>query len=126
MQKIVFTGSLLGATGVILGAFGAHSLKGVITLGQLESFQTAVQYQLIHAIALLFLHSYSVEAKNSLDKWKNVILICWGGGTVCFSGSIYLLILTEAKYLWPITPLGGTLMIIGWISLLILSVKKNK
>ncbi len=99
---------LLGFTGVALGAFGAHGLKGLLEAGhQLENWKTAVFYQLVHAVALLAVADRSDSA--SRIGW------CWLGGVVCLSGSLYWIALGgPVKLLWPVTPLGGLLLLIGW------------
>lgn len=113
---IIVTGSLFGMLSVILGAFGAHALKKIVTTQQLQSFEVGVKYQMYHAIVLLLL-GFNSNALN-LTYWCFVI------GIVLFSFSIYGLVLSEAKgkklrFLGPITPIGGLLLVIGWLSLLI-------
>lgn len=94
---------LLGLTGVALGAFGAHALKETLATGSHTStWQTAVLYHLVHAIALLAVPS---------DKWAGR---CWIAGVVLFSGSLYWLSLGGPKFLGPITPLGGLFLLLGW------------
>jgi len=106
----IFRAALFGLAAVLLGAFGAHALKPTLILnGSLEVWQTAVHYHFIHALVLLFL-ALEEEAP------------CWIGavfavGIVCFSGSLYLLALTGAAWLGPITPLGGLAFLAGWIGL---------
>ena len=102
--------SALGATGVALGAFGAHALKKVLLeRGTTASWATAVQYQLLHAVALLALPS--LKGDHELTKKL------WVGGVVLFSGSIYGLSLGGPRLLGPVTPLGGLCLIGGWVSL---------
>ena len=103
--------ALLGATAVALGALGAHSLKGVLEPSSLESYKVAVLYQLIHTLALLALAS---------TDYKQVTANLWTAGILLFSGSIYALALDELlgmslSFLGPITPLGGLLLIAGWL-----------
>lgn len=124
-QLVLIIGSLYGALSVILGAFGAHALKKVLTLQQLESFEVGVKYQMYHAIVLLiigFYFSFDSKLQSSMG-WSFII------GTFLFSGSIYLLSTaslygSSMKFLGPVTPLGGLLMIIGWILLLVNVVKQ--
>eukprot|EP00957_Ditylum_brightwellii_P099340 7567298-Ditylum_brightwellii.AAC.1 len=120
---------LLGASGVTLGAFGAHALKNTLSCkpGAADNWKTAVTYQLFHACALLALSPHAVAAQSRLkDKIdstleKNNMMLTGGkmmfAGTILFSGSIYGLCLDVGpkKLLGPITPLGGLLMIGGWI-----------
>ena len=114
----------LGATGVTIGAFGAHYLKPtLVARGTLESFKTGVQYQLIHAVAILALHT----AGNNRGKGTGTDTSApaataarwWAVGVLLFSGSIYGLSLGGPRILGPVTPLGGMCMIAGWVTLLI-------
>ncbi|MDB4047941.1 DUF423 domain-containing protein [Polaribacter sp.] len=102
----------LGMLGIILGAFGAHALKEVLTSEELVSFNTAVRYQMYHVIVLLFVNMYT----GFSTKQKNTISWLFFFGIFFFSGSIYAIQLTEitAKSLWFITPLGGLFFILGW------------
>ena len=102
----------LGMLGIILGAFGAHALKEVLTSDELISFNTAVRYQMYHVIVLLFVNGYAAFS----IKQKNTISLLFFSGIFLFSGSIYAIQLTEitAKSLWFITPLGGLFFILGW------------
>eukprot|EP00462_Mataza_sp_D1_P021360 CAMPEP_0175141688 /NCGR_PEP_ID=MMETSP0087-20121206/12290_1 /TAXON_ID=136419 /ORGANISM="Unknown Unknown, Strain D1" /LENGTH=117 /DNA_ID=CAMNT_0016425223 /DNA_START=7 /DNA_END=360 /DNA_ORIENTATION=+ len=103
--------SFLGATGVTLGAFGAHALKATLTQrGTLESWKTGVLYQLLHAIALLYVDQANLQNGDLITK-------LWFVGTVLFSGSIYGLSLGGPRVLGPVTPLGGLCMIAGWVAL---------
>ena len=102
----------LGMLGIILGAFGAHALKEVLTSEELVSFNTGVRYQMYHVIVLLFVNMYT----GFSTKQKNTISWLFFFGIFFFSGSIYAIQLTEitAKSLWFITPLGGLFFILGW------------
>lgn len=106
------------ATGIMFGAFGAHALKSSIEESSLEAFKTGVQYQLIHGVAMLVLAVISRHDQR-IDRLSGRLI--WVG-TVLFSGSLYLLatknllqIESFAKILGPITPIGGSLMILGWL-----------
>ena len=104
--------AILGFTGVALGAFGAHGLKDVLAAnGTAAIWQTAVLYQLVHAVASL----WAAERRP-------VVARLWAAGTVLFSGSLYALALTNIRWLGAITPVGGVLFLIGW-ALLIKSAK---
>ncbi|RXK54625.1 DUF423 domain-containing protein [Oleiharenicola lentus] len=110
-QRLLLIAGLLGFTGVALGAFGAHGLKATLEAGnQLENWKTAVFYQLVHAVALLAIAGKPV----SLAKLGG----CWLAGVLCFSGSLYWIALGgPVKFLWPVTPFGGLLLLIGWAML---------
>lgn len=122
MFKNIIITCFLALTAVILGAFGAHVLKESLTSEQLLSFETAVRYQMYHAIVLLFVNTYN----GFSVKQKNGITILFLAGVVCFSGSIYIVQLTKltAKTIWFITPLGGLFFVVGWISMIIIFIKK--
>jgi len=112
--------TLYGGLAIILGAFGAHALKKIFTPEQVASFETGVKYQMYHAIVLLIIGT-QLPLVNSLEVvmvWLFII------GTLLFSFSIYGLSISSAKgnkikILGPITPLGGLLLVAGWVCLLI-------
>jgi uncharacterized membrane protein YgdD (TMEM256/DUF423 family) len=109
---------------VILGAFGAHALKEVLSESQLNSFQTGIRYQFFHGLAILII---SLNSKQFTDRLSNIIKIM-SAGIILFSFSIYLLNIQDLigfsmSYLGPITPIGGLLLITSWIGLFF-SVKK--
>ncbi len=126
VKKIVLLfGTFYGLFAVILGAFGAHALKNIFDSEALKSFETGVKYQMYHAIVLLligFFFSFNNKAENLMG-WFFVI------GVFLFSVSIYLL---SFNYIWqinfrfigPVTPLGGLLLILGWIMLIYNVVKR--
>ena len=127
IKNILIKASILGCIGIILGAFGAHALKEVLTPEQLTSFNTGVRYQIIHAVVLLFL----VVDKFDIKQFKlaaNFIFF----GVILFSGSIYILTLKNIiaidvlKFAGPITPIGGLLLILGWLFILIGACKLKK
>ena len=107
--------SLLGATGVMAGAFGAHGLASRVSPERLEVWQTAATYQLFHSIALLAL-ALSILYASNLTKTSTALWVCrsWLVGVIIFSGSLYGLVLSGINWLGAITPIGGTLLIVGW------------
>ena len=114
----IATGALFGMLSVIFGAFGAHALKKTLSPNQLQSFETGVKYQMYHAIVLLVLGLSKNELIPPAVYW------CFTIGIVLFSFSIYGLVLSEAKgkkmkFLGPVTPLGGLLLVAAWFLLLI-------
>ena len=116
-QIVIVTGAIFGMLSVIFGAFGAHALKKILSKEQLHSFEVGVKYQMYHAIVLLIL-GFNSESIAAYTYW------CFTIGIILFSFSIYGLVLSDAKgkklrFLGPITPLGGLLLIIGWLSILI-------
>ncbi len=112
-------GALYGLLAVVFGAFGAHALKKKLTPELLHSFETGVKYQMYHAIVLLVL-GFNLGFDRSLD---SIIVHCFIFGTLLFSFSIYGLCLSAAngkklRFLGPITPFGGLLLVVGWALLL--------
>jgi len=112
MERRVFAvGSILAGMGVALGAFGAHALKARLSPELLGTFETGVRYQMYHGLGLLAL-------AWAIGRWpeRRLAPAAWLllAGTVVFSGSLYLLVLTGARWLGAITPLGGVALIAGW------------
>lgn len=119
-------GAVYGMLSVILGAFGAHALKKILSVERLESFETGVRYQMYAAFFLL-IAGYILKFDTSSQKWISILMIA---GTILFSFSIYFLSLQDylganLKFLGPITPLGGLCMILSW-GMLIFYFAKNK
>ncbi len=119
-------GAVYGMLSVILGAFGAHALKKILSVERLESFETGVRYQMYAAFFLLIV-GYILKFDTSSQKWISILMIA---GTILFSFSIYGLSLQDylganLKFLGPITPLGGLFMILGW-AMLIFYFAKNR
>ena len=108
-RALILAGALLAGSAVLLGAFGDHTLRGTLTDQQLGWWRTAVQYQMWHALALLAVAALRVHGGRA---------IAWllGGGAALFSGSLYLMALTDARWLGVVTPLGGTAMLLGWLA----------
>ena len=108
--------AIFGALAVILGAFGAHALAGLLAKnGTLEIWKTASQYHFLNVLAMLVLGATGLRSRGTF-----CLLLA---GTLVFSGSLYLLAVTNIKWLGAITPVGGVLMIAGW---LVLAVKAGK
>jgi len=113
----IIAAALSGALAVAAGAFGAHGLKERVAAEQVAAWATASQYHLLHSVVLLALALYAAQSGRSAQ-WPALL---FGAGIVLFSGSIYGLVLTSAKWLGPVTPLGGLCLIAGWLSLLSLA-----
>ena len=111
---IILWGAALGASAVTAGAFGAHGLKNLLPPASLEAWEIAVRYQLIHAMTLLILFALTQLLDCKLISRAAQLMTA---GIFCFSGSLYLLALTGSKWLGPVTPLGGFLLIAGWLTL---------
>ena len=127
MKLFLIVGTLLAGLAVALGAFGAHGLKKLVDAETISIYQTGVQYQMYHALSLIAVGILAERIENSLINYAGFFFI---GGIVCFSGSLYLLSSFRAMnkavpgFVYPITPLGGVLFIVGWILLLFALLKK--
>jgi len=120
---ILLWASSLGALAVALGAFGAHGLRNLVAPATLPVWDTAVRYQSWHAMVLLILFTLSQCWSSRLLRWAAVLMVA---GTLCFSGSLYLLVLSSVKWWGPVTPVGGGLLIGGWLMLLWAAIKENR
>ena len=119
-KSIVIIGIVVLLIAIVLGAFGAHTLKEHLTPEKLNTFEVGVRYQVYHGLAFLILGFSADKFQFSLKLPTRLIFV----GVLMFSGSIYFLAIQEIldvslKFLGPITPLGGLLIITGWILFLI-------
>lgn len=117
-------GAFYGMFSVILGAFGAHAFKKILSVERLTSFETGVKYQMYHALLLLII-GFFLKFETGIEKTTAWFIIL---GTFLFSVSIYFLSFQEVwgvnlKFLGPITPIGGLLMITGWALLIYIFAK---
>jgi uncharacterized membrane protein YgdD (TMEM256/DUF423 family) len=103
---------VLAGLGVLAGAFGAHTLQDLVSADRLEVFETAVRYQMYHAIAL-FIAGFSATVRPRF-RWAAYLFLA---GTLLFSGSLYVLVLTDTGWLGAVTPFGGVAFIAGWLLL---------
>jgi uncharacterized membrane protein YgdD (TMEM256/DUF423 family) len=123
MTKIVLlTGVFFSMLSVVLGAFAAHGIKSKISPDMMVVFQTGVQYQFYHALALILIGLLMKQMPSSLLVWSAGLIAV---GIVFFSGSLYMLALTGNKVFGPITPLGGVFFIIGWVLMFVSIVKSE-
>lgn len=129
-SKWLMVAAVTGGLAVGLGAFGAHILKEQLTPYQIDIFRTGTDYQFYHALAIGLL---SILAMHQPSKWLKYSFICFLIGTICFSGSLYLLATREvlgidswSKVLGPITPIGGVLYVVGWITLILHGIHLQK
>jgi len=126
-RRIILTASLFGCIAVIFGAFGAHSLKNVLSTDSMAIWTKGIEYQFYHTFALLFLSTFARFRTKLVD----FSFYCFSVGTLLFSGSLYLLATRDILHLsfvhviGPVTPLGGLLLVAGWI-LLFLAALKNR
>lgn len=115
-KKLLIVGSCFILIAVVLGAMAAHALENYLTTEQIASFETGVRYQMYHGLALLILS----QVKRFPDKTLQIILVLFTSGTLLFSWSIFLLTTRsitgiDFSFLGPVTPVGGLLLISGWI-----------
>lgn len=121
MIKIILSSAAFSAMlSVVLGAFAAHGLKSKLTETLLNTFQTGVQYQMYHSLALILLVVLYRQMPQSLLLYSAGFMFA---GIILFSGSLYMLALTQIKWFGPITPLGGVCFIIGWALLIAAALK---
>lgn len=132
-RQWIITGAILAALAVVFGAFGAHGLESRLetvygnqektiaghtvpaTYKYLQDFKTGAEYHMYHALALLAL-GIAAAQQTEIRKSHRIAAWCFVLGIVLFSGSLYVLVLSGLRWLGAITPIGGTLMIIGWIA----------
>ena len=114
-------GAVSGAISVMLGAFGAHALKSRLSADALSAFQTAVQYQMVHSLALVAVGLWLVRHPEDMLSRYAAFAFCFG--ILFFSGSLYGLTLGGPRLLGPVTPIGGTLFIAGWLLFAIAAIK---
>ena len=121
-------GALFGGIAVALGAFGAHGLKKIVSTDVVSVFQTGVQYQMYHTLALLVVAIVFERLPNKWIKWSGYL---FSFGILFFSGSLYLITALKAEersipaFIGAITPIGGLLFILAWLSFLIGLFKGN-
>jgi uncharacterized membrane protein YgdD (TMEM256/DUF423 family) len=122
-QLFAAAGAVLAAGSVIIGAFGAHALRARIAADLLGTFETGARYHMYHALALFaaaWAYSRHPASLLELAGWFFV------AGIGLFCGSLYLLVLTGARWLGAVTPLGGLFFIAGWIALFIELLKSGR
>ncbi|HEY8401802.1 MAG TPA: DUF423 domain-containing protein [Cytophagaceae bacterium] len=122
MQKLFLAaGALSGALSVMIGAFGSHGLRKYLeSVNRGETFEIAVKYQFYHSFALLILGLLMFKVSSDLLNYAGYLFI---GGILVFSGSLYILCLTNVGKWGAVTPFGGTMFIIAWVLMLIAVLK---
>ncbi len=114
-RNALLTGVVFGGLAVAIGAFGAHALRPLLEEhGRTDTFELAVRYEFYHAFAILFT---GLLMNNFPSRNLNRAVLCFAGGIIVFSGSLYVLSLSGMTMLGAITPIGGLLFIAGWILL---------
>ncbi len=128
-KTFLSAGALSGIIAVMLGAFGAHGLKKIASADEIDVFKTGVQYQMYHTLALLIVAIVYDRLQNNWVKWAGYL---FSMGIIFFSGSLYLITGLKAYektvpvVVGIITPIGGLVFILGWISLLVGSLTKRR
>ena len=111
LRQFVFLGAINGFMAVAFGAFAAHALKDLLSAGLLEVFRTGVEYQGMHALALV---AVGLLGRDDSDRALNLAGWAFATGILLFSGSLYILALTDIRWLGAVTPFGGTAFLLGW------------
>lgn len=124
-KKIIAVGLLIGIVAILLGAFGAHSLKKILTEQELITFEVGVKYQMYHALFLLFIGGLPILEKIKLRAFYFILT-----GILFFSGSVYIISLKnvlgiEIGKFGIITPIGGVLLVLGWFVILLHLISKK-
>ena len=121
-KNLAAASALAGFLAVLCGAFGAHALRNKVPPEMLAAFETGARYQMFHALAGLALAG--LAASWGAQRLRAVALL-WASGTILFSGSLYLLVLTGGRFWGAVTPLGGLLLMAGWLSLAVRAFQKS-
>ena len=119
----IAVGSMVLAMAVILGAFGAHGLKDVLTESRMVVYQTAVQYHFYHGFGLMLVGLIMSSLPGARLRWVPRLLLL---GVLLFSGSLYALTLLDLGWLGAVTPIGGLSFIAGWVLLAVILWKQSK
>jgi len=115
-QTILISGAVFMALAVLLGAFGAHALKQIVSPEMLAVYKTGVEYQFYHALGLLLIGLIGFQVKSKYIRWAGFFVSI---GIILFSGSLYVLSISGIKAIGAITPIGGISFVAGWILLAI-------
>ena len=124
IRTLLILTAISGLLAVVLGAFGAHALKGQLPDTLLQAYKTGVLYQLVHTLGLLAVISLMLKISvQAVAVWLKRTAIFWLVGILLFCGSLYLLAVTPWRWLGPITPLGGFSFMLGWVCLIVAAIK---
>lgn len=122
IHRLTIMAASLALISVATGAFGAHALKSIITAERLVTWQTGVEYLMAHALAILLVSRFKDSCNLTWLIWS---LRCLFYGVTIFSGSLFLLVLLNKPIMGAITPIGGLLMIIGWLAFIVGLIKQS-
>ena len=121
-RTFLLLGALSAGLAVALGAFGAHGLRARLSPADLATFETGARYQMYHALALLAVAWVAAQAPGALPRAAGWLFVA---GTVVFSGSLYVLVLTGQRWLGAVTPIGGVAFLAGWACLLAAALRRG-
>lgn len=122
MNRFALTaGALMCAVAVAFGAFGAHAIADIVSPARLETWQTASRYLMFHGLSLLIITSLAINLEVS---FKPAVLLIFAGAVI-FSSALYLLVILNLSWLGAIAPIGGVLMISGWITAAVILFKRS-
>lgn len=116
VKLFIFIGALMGFLGVAAGAFGGHALKQRLSADMLAIFEVGVRYQMYHVFAIIAVGLIATHYQHALISAAGWSFIA---GTIIFSGSLYILSLSGVRAWGAVTPIGGLLLLIGWLLLAI-------
>ncbi len=116
------TASVFLTLAVAIGAFGAHGLKSHLSVEMIQIYKTGVEYHFYHALGLLLIGVLAISFPSEFLKWSAIFLTA---GIVLFSGSLYVLAITDTKWIGAITPLGGLSFIVGWMLVFMAFLRKK-
>jgi uncharacterized membrane protein YgdD (TMEM256/DUF423 family) len=122
-QSMITAGAVTAGVGVALGAFGAHSIRGALAPDLYAIYLTAVQYHMWHALALILCGIAVPLAVR--PRWAQIAALLFLFGVIVFSGSLYLLVLSELRAWGMVTPIGGTALIGGWVALALATIGRR-
>lgn len=111
-RRTLAIAGVLMALATVFGAFGAHALKGHLSVDKLQVYETAVRYHFLHALGLLVIGVVLRSADSELLRWSATAVLA---GIILFSGSLYLLTFGAPRFVGAVTPVGGLALIVGWI-----------
>jgi uncharacterized membrane protein YgdD (TMEM256/DUF423 family) len=116
IRSVTIIAAVLGLVGVALGAFGAHGLKSAVSPDMLDVWKTAVSYQMYHTPVILMLGLLPALGGGKI---RALASVCFIAGTLVFSGSLYALVILNIPGLGMVTPFGGLLLLLGWLTLIV-------
>lgn len=126
MKGSIISGAIQGFLAVALGAFAAHALEDKLDAYGTDIWNTAIQYQMLHAVAIVLVGILMSKAIFGEVKQLKIAVICFNAGVIFFTGSLMVLALTGIKVLGAITPIGGVLFLIGWAMIISATLKHAK